>query len=454
MKDMKPKNHAEEVALFRSQIVGAITCMQLDRGALIAELRRLSAERYRAPGSDHTHNYSVTTLERWYYAFKSGGLAGLVPALRKDHGTTKAINDATRDLILDIRREHPSASVSLILRTLIADGRLAKDQVSSSAVRRLLVRHGLDRVPLRDGKGARARLRWSAERPGALWHGDVCHVSPILVDGKPKPVRVHALLDDCSRYVIALEAHHQEREEDMLKVFVAALRRHGPPDALYLDNGSTYRGDILQVACGRLDVSLLHARPYDPEARGKMERFWRTLREGCLDFVGELASLHDVNARLLAFLDVHYHKAPHSSLFGKSPAAVFNAHPRAPDDLDEKKLRDALTVRVRRRVRRDTTISVDGKDFELDQGWLAGRMVTIAYSVVNDVDPPWVEHDGKTYAVHVVDEKGNADGKRPRRRPRQDVGKPAEPVRFDPAGALLDKAVGRRRRDDDKDGDR
>ena len=295
-------------------------------------------------------------------------------------------------------------------------------------------------------------MRWSADRPGALWHGDVCHVSPILVDGKPKPVRIHALLDDCSRYVIALEAHHQEREEDMLKVFVAALRRHGPPNALYLDNGSTYRGEILQVACGRLDVTLMHARPYDPEARGKMERFWRTLREGCLDFAGELASLHDVNARLLAFLDVHYHKEPHSSLFGKSPGAVFGAHPRATDDLDEQKLRDALTVRVRRRVRRDTTISVDGKDFELEQGWLAGQMVTIARSVVDDIEPPWVEHDGKTYAVHPVDEKKNADGKRPRRRPRNE--RPAsKPVDFDPAGALLDKVRGRRRsRDDDKGG--
>ena len=452
MKDIRPKNHAEEVALFRSQIVGALTCMQLGRGALRAELRRLAAERYRAPGRDHTHSYSMTTLERWYYAFKNGGIEGLVPKPRKDQGQAKAINDATKELILDIRREHPSASVSLILRTLIADGRIAKQQVSESAVRRLLVRHGLDRVPLRDGKSARTRLRWSAERPGALWHGDVCHLSPIVIDGKPRPVRIHALLDDCSRYVIALEAHHQEREEDMLRVLVGALLRHGPPDALYLDNGSTYRGDILRVTCGRLDVALLHARPYDPEARGKMERFWRTLREGCLDFLGEVASLHDVNARLLAFLDVHYHKAPHSSLFGKSPAAVFGAHPRPPDDLTEQKLKDALTVRVRRRVRRDTTISLDGEDFELDQGWLAGRVVVIARSLVDATDLPWVEHDGKIYAVHAVDEKANAKSKRPRRRPPGDDRRASRPVRFDPAGALLDKAVGRRHHDDDKDG--
>lgn len=183
-----------------------------------------------------------------------------------------------------------------------------------------------------------------------------------------------------------------------------------------------------------------------------MERFWRTLREGCLDFLSEFASLHDVNARLLAFLDVHYHKAPHSWLFGKSPADVFAAHPRPPDDLTEQKLKDALTVRVQRRVRRDTTISLDGEDFELDQGWLAGRVVVIARSLVDATDLPWVEHDGKTYAVHAVDEKANAKSKRPRRRPLDDDRRASRPVRFDPAGALLDKAVGRRRHDDDKDG--
>jgi hypothetical protein len=136
---------------------------------------------------------------------------------------------------------------------------------------------------------------------------------------------------------------HTEREADMLEIFVRALRRHGPPDVLYLDNGATYIGEILQVACARLGISLLHARPYDAPARGKMECFWRTLREGCLDHLGSLTSLHDVEVRLYAFLDEHYHRAPHASLMGRAPGAVFGAGKRPPDDLDEQKLKDALT---------------------------------------------------------------------------------------------------------------
>jgi len=215
-----------------------------------------------------------------------------------------------------------------------------------------------------------------------------------------------------------------------------------PPDALYLDNGSTYRGDHLSTACARMGISLLHARPYDAPARGKMERFWRTLREGCLDFLGQVSSLHDINVRLWAFLDEHYHKAPHASLVGRAPAVVYETAERPTDRFDEKKLRMALTVRVRRRVRRDSTLPLDGTDWEVDQGFLAGRMVTVARCLVEMNEPPWVEHEGKDLALRLVDPAKNA---RLRRGPRRPVtaGSSAKPVRFDPPKVLLDRAVGR-----------
>lgn len=94
----------------------------------------------------------------------------------------------------------------------------------------------------------------------------------------------------------------------MLALMVKAMRDTGRrPGALYLDNGSTYRGEVLQTLCARLGVGLLHAEAEDPQARGKMERFWRTLREGCVDHLGTPRSLHDVQVRLLAFLGQHYH---------------------------------------------------------------------------------------------------------------------------------------------------
>ena len=227
----------------------------------------------------------------------------------------------------------------------------------------------------------------------------------------------------------------------MLGLLVRALRRHGVPDAIYLDNGSTYRGEILRIACARLGIALLHARPYDAPARGKMERYWRTLREGCLDFAKNLASLHDINVRLWAFLDQHYHRAPHAALLGRSPEAVYaEGGGDRLDDLDEEKLRAALTVRVRRRVRRDSTVALDGTDFELDQGFLSGRLVTMARCLVDLGESPWIEHEGKRLELHPVDPIRNAHRRRAARVERTPA---ANPVAFDPPRALLDRASGR-----------
>lgn len=445
MKELKPQDHAEAVAIFRQSVIGSLVHRELAHGELHAELEALAARRFRPPGSDVTRTFGVSTLEAWYYDCKKHGLEGLRPAGRAK-GHALELPAEARELLLAIRREHRSASAALIRRTLVEEGQLDPKAVSEPTLRRFYQDQGLARVPQRDAQSPKTRLRWQAERPGALWQGDVCHAAPIVIGKTTRPVRIHALLDDASRYVVALQAMHTEREVDMLHLLVEAFRRHGLPETLYLDNGSTYRGDTLRVACARLGVALLHPRARDPEAKGKVERFFRTLREGCLDHLGALSSLHDINVRLGAWLDRHYHRAPHAGLMGRSPGKAWRAamESRPPDNLDDKQLRDALTVRERRRVRRDTTLSIEGEDFELDQGFLAGAIVQVAYCPLDRPLAPWVEHQGRRYVLRRVDPIANARRRRPPRRPEgpetADDGKSA---RFDPAQTLLDRAIGK-----------
>jgi hypothetical protein len=189
-----------------------------------------------------------------------------------------------------------------------------------------------------------------------------------------------------------------------------------------------------------MGTSLIHARPYDAPARGKMERFWRTLREGCLDFAPGVGSLHDLRVRLYAFLDEHYHKAPHAGLLGKAPASVFEAAARSADAFDEARLRAALTIHARRRVRRDSTLSMDGEDWETTLGFLAGRLVTVSRCLVDPAEAPWLEHEGKRFLLHPVDPVAN--GSRPRGRDNLDQPHPAR-VDFDPSTTRLDRSLGR-----------
>ncbi|NJK32280.1 MAG: transposase family protein [Deltaproteobacteria bacterium] len=184
------------------------------------------------------------------------------------------------------------------MSTLEADGRLYAGQLTAQTLRRLYRREGLHRLRRRDKRVVGERHRWEAGHVGDLWHADVCHASE-LVEGRTN-VRIHALLDDKARYIVAIRVLDHEREVGMLDLLLEAIRQHGAPRRLFLDNGSTYSGTALETACGRLGITLLHARPYDPQARGKMERYWRTLREGCLDHMSQQSTLHDVQGVWLA----------------------------------------------------------------------------------------------------------------------------------------------------------
>ncbi len=433
---LTPRDHGERVALFRSQLIGALARRAFDHGELAAALRSIAAASYLPPGSAAARRYGVATLERWLYAYKAHGLAGLRPAPRSDRGRARELTPEQRALLLEIRREHPTASVPLILRTLVADGRLDAGVVSDTTIARLFRDAGLERGMRVDGH---TRLRWQADHAGALWHGDVCHGPSLRIGTTTRPLRIHGLLDDASRYVVALEARHSEREADMLDVFLAALRRHGAPTGLYLDNGSTYSGDALRLCCERLGITLIHARPYDAPARGKMERFWRSLRAGCLDHLGAVTSLHEVQVRLGAFLDEHYHRAPHGGLMGQTPTAAWAG--ATCHAVDEPALAAALTIHRRRRVRKDGTVDVAGRVWQLDQGFLAGRVVTVVAAHAGLAGDPVAVHDGHRYPLRPADPVAAS---RTRRRPRGQAPTPTVP--FDPAGALLDRTAGRRPR--------
>ena len=447
---LSPKDHAEAVAIFRMQVIGSLLSREMKRGELAPALRSLSKERFVPPESSVSRTFALPTLQAWYYRALKDGLAGLTPKPRSDRGYAKVLTEPQRELLCAIRTEHPTVSVPVILRTLVVDGRIEEHAISEATLRRFYAERGLDRATLSSSDGER-RMRWAAESPGQLYHADVCHGPTLRIKGRSLPIRIHAMLDDASRYVPAIKVCSSEREVEMLDLLVRAIRRHGgAPRSLYLDNGSTYSGEALQTACARLGITLIHAKPYDPEARGKMERFFRTLREGCLDHLGKMESLHDVEVRLYAFLDCHYHVVPHGALVGKSPAAVFEARPRGEGGLRpvaEDLLRDALTLRCRRRIRRDGTVPVGGIDWEVDQSFLSGRRVTIGRTLFEPKSAPWIEHDDRRYPLHPVDPTANAKRKR---KPPKKSQRGLDAIPFDPATVLLDRALSRTQKEEDR----
>jgi hypothetical protein len=154
METLVPKDRGEEIAVFRSQVIGGLAHRAMSRGELQAALQELSKQPFRPPGWPVTRRFSVPTLERWYYRFRKGGVEALRPRRRRDAGRAKALGELEKDLVCDLRREHPSASAELLLRTLVKRGVVGESVVSATTVRRLTgikklegERRGSDRVP-------------------------------------------------------------------------------------------------------------------------------------------------------------------------------------------------------------------------------------------------------------------------------------------------------------------
>ncbi len=369
----------ERIAMFRMGIIGDLLTSELKVGELKAELLKRSKRRYRPPDSQTTRRYHYKTLQRWYYEAKADPRGGLLPKSKAKGHALKATPEQ-RELLLEMRLEHPTVSAELLLSEAIRNGVVQKGTLTVSSLRRLFQDANLPRISKKraERKTDNQRRRWQAEKPGDLWHGDVCHLVMLDQQGRSRRVLVHGLLDDASRYCLTLDARLREREQDMLEVFCGALLRHPAPGTLYLDNGSCYRGDSLALLCKRLGINPVHAQPYSPEARGKMERFWRTMRQRCTDHLPPTTDGHGVAKAIWAWLDVDYHCRPHTGLLGETPRRCYiEGMPQLGAPLAPKQLASALEVTIHRMVRRDSTFELDGKTYEVNGRHLAGKRISI-----------------------------------------------------------------------------
>ncbi len=420
----------EDTASFRLGIVGDLLTCDLGPGDLTSELKRRAALRYRPPGSKTTRTYHYKTLQRWYLAAKRD--LRLLRRRSRKKGFALALTEEQRQILLDVRRAHPSAAADLILSEAERNGLVDEGLVSVSTLRRFYRAAGLTRQRL-NRSARRQRRRWEAAHVGAVWHADVCHVFVRQPDGTRKRVLVHAIMDDCGRFVVAIEAKETETEVDMLALLCTALLQHPAPGVLYLDNGACYSGKVLQLLCQRLSIRLVHAEPYDPQARGKMERFWATMRGQCTNFL-DIASVHDVNAAVLAWVDESYHRRPHAGLMGKTPSVRYRVgQARLPAPTAPEILAAALEVTIRRRVRRDNTVSIDGRTFDVTGQHLVGRTVDVTIDPLT-AEPIRAAYDNLDVPIALCDPKANA------RRSRAEVAVPETKdvsAHFSPIAGLL-----------------
>ena len=393
-----PDTHLRErIALFRHGLVSQVAGLDARSPARRERMAALVAQDHAIPGTGRVR-VAQGTLGDWVRAYARGGFAALVPRPRADRDQPRSIGPELAERLIAMKRARPKLSVRLLIAALREDGTLGAGAAPPhSTVHRLLHKAGVMRRAA-DDPTPTDRRRFAFERAGQLWTSDVMHGPGVLVAGRGRRrAYLIAFLDDATRAVPHAQFALAENTAAFLPVFKLAIIRRGLPERLYVDNGANYRSHHLALVCAKLGIALIHSRPYQPQGRGKIERFFRTVRAQLLTRLTEAdtASLDALNRRLAGWIEGEYHQSPHAGIDGATPldrwAQAGDAVRYAPPDLD---LDDLFLFEAVRKVGNDRTVSLNGVVFEVDAA-LVGERVTLRFDPAAPLAPVQVVHEGK-----------------------------------------------------------
>lgn len=379
------EDRRRDVALFRYSLIHSAADPSISRRERGRMVRALAAADHVGPGGERVR-VSRNTLDRWIRAYRAGGFEALHPDRRAGVPRTPA---EVLELAVALRREVPERTAAQVA-AIIAE---AKGQ---SPHERTIQRH-FTRLGLRRGdpRPRRAYGRFEAAEPNELWVGDALH-GPMISGRK---AYLFAFLDDCSRVATG---YRWGGLEDTLRL-EAALRQglasRGVPGGLYLDNGSPMASRQLLRACASLRIALVHSTPGEPAGRGKIERFFRTVRDQFLVEVEARGaeSLAELNRLFGAWVEAVYHARVHSET-NQAPLERFlrDGPPALPSP---EALREAFLWSERRQVAKTATVSLYSNRYEVDAA-LVGHHVELVFDPF-DLTTVEVRYQGRPMGMGV-----------------------------------------------------
>jgi len=269
---------------------------------------------------------SPQTGYKWLARFAQQGPSGLADVSRRPLHSPGATQQALQQAALALRREHPAWGGRKIARRLqdLGLGCLAPSTVTS-----ILHRHGL--IAAEASAAAQPWQRFEHTHPNALWQIDFKgHVDTPA--GRCHPL---TLLDDHSRFNMAIRACARQEGGTVREQLIQVFRTYGLPVRINADNGAPWGsprepGQLSELALWliRLGIRVSFSRPYHPQTNGKDERFHRSLKAEVLNG----RSFTDLGQAQTAFdcwREIYNHQRPHQALDMQTPASRYRMSERS-----------------------------------------------------------------------------------------------------------------------------
>lgn len=334
---------------------------------------------------------SERTIRRYLNLYRQSGFEGLKPQNGGHSGHSVIPEDVIAEAIT-LRREVPKRSINEIIRILEWDQKVEPGTLKRSTLQDQLTAHGYSSRQMRTyAYSVTSARRFQKPWRNYLWQSDIKY--GIYVNGQP--TYMVCFLDDCTRNIMHSEFYPTLDQKIVQDCFRKALLKYGAPDSVFFDNGKQFRTHWMKRACGKLGIRLLYARPYNPEAKGKQERYNQTvdafLREAVLE---KPRSMEELNHLYQVWMEECYLHQPHSALSGVSPFEAYQTDSHELRLLDTETISDAFLSCEKRKVDKSGCISFCGQKYEVELGLsMIQKEVDVVYDPA-DISAVTVECEG------------------------------------------------------------
>jgi len=408
MENTNAKDPGREMAYFRFALAAPVIQGTFPDASATAYFRRVTENPIERPDGTLFH-YKPTTLQRWAELYNAEGMEALMPRARSDKGSVKQLSDECILEIYRLKEKFPKLDAVQIHIRLVQDGFIPAT-VSPRTIQRFIKAKGL-KAPATTGL---LKDRKAYEEPffGSMWLADTCYF-PYVPDTNGKRQRTYlvALVDDHSRMVVGARLFFEDNAYNFQTLLKDAVATHGIPNKIYVDSGPPYKNAQLSYICGSIGSVLIHAPIRDGAAKAKVERFFGVLKGRWLNGldIAQIRSLDEFNRELIEA--VRKHNLTVNSSTGQTPMDRFLAtrsHIRVPKS--EEWLREAFMNRVTRKVKNDSTLSLQNIQFDAPMQFM--RQTVEVRFIPGRLSEAYIFDNGARFPLKLTDKQANSKVKR------------------------------------------
>ena len=385
----------KEIALLKYSIIAPVVTNTYTTNSKIEHFREEAQKKYTL-SNGIPFQFAPFTAKGWYLKYMKKGFDGLLPKTRADLGKPRVLNQKVMDRIVELKKQYQHITGSLVYQKLIEEGTLYKTDSSLSTILRFIRDNNLKASQLNPTE----RKAFAMEFSNDMWQADSSHGPILTINGKKVKTYIIAFIDDASRMIVGCGIFLSDNAINMQAVFKKAIAKYGVPTRIFVDNGSPYKNNQLEMICASVGTVLIHSRAYSPESKGKIERTFGTIKSKWmhgLDWT-QFDSVESLEESLLSFINSGYNNSTHSGIDNKTPKVRFLEDQGRLKYKPMEVLENDFLHRETRKVKKDATVQILNNTFEVPQEFISQK-IELRYSP-SDLSKAFIFNQGKR--IHEV----------------------------------------------------